>query len=41
LKGIRLLDDWACRQFYICMSATERSALRPAVAAFVDHWLAA
>ncbi|HVE09590.1 MAG TPA: LysR family transcriptional regulator [Paraburkholderia sp.] len=39
LKAIRLNDGWATRQFYICMAAGERSALRPALAGFVEHLL--
>jgi len=38
LKAVRLVDDWATRQFFIGVSATESPA--PALAAFVEHLMA-
>ena len=35
LKAIPLRDDWARRQFFLCMSGSDRRALAPAVAEFV------
>ncbi|QGZ64657.1 LysR family transcriptional regulator [Paraburkholderia acidisoli] len=40
LKAVRLTDDWARRQFFICMSTSDHRILRPALVAFVDHLLA-
>ena len=40
LKAIRLLDEWAQRQFYICMSVSDHRTLRPALATFVEYLLA-
>jgi len=40
LKAVRLCDDWARRQFFLCMSVSDHRALRPALAAFVEHLLA-
>lgn len=36
LKAIRLLDDWARRQFFLCMSGSDHRALGPAVGEFVE-----
>lgn len=41
LKAIRLLDDWAHRQFYLCAAEGDPSALRPALAGFVEHLMRA
>jgi DNA-binding transcriptional LysR family regulator len=37
LKAIRLVDEWACRQFFLCMSTGDHLNQRPALAAFVEH----
>jgi DNA-binding transcriptional LysR family regulator len=40
LKAIRLTDEWAQRQFFLCMSASDHRAMRPALGAFLEHLLA-